>query len=106
MGKLTIKTRVSKNTDKVMQAFTEHSKKAIDKTVDSAIAKAKGLAPVETGALRDSIHAVEVDELNKSFGSDLPYAAAQEFGTATIAPHGFIMAAALEAKRELEQNIR
>ena len=53
------------------------------------VARAQDLAPVDTGALRDSITA-EVEAGVLTVGSDLPYAAAQEFGTARIPAHPYL----------------
>lgn len=50
---------------------------------------AKGRAPVETGALRDSISA-QADGLTARVYTDCPYAAAVEFGTARSAPQPFM----------------
>lgn len=50
---------------------------------------ARGLAPVDTGALRESIHISETPN-SLYVGSDLPYAMAVELGTLTRTPVGYL----------------
>jgi HK97 gp10 family phage protein len=61
-------------------------------------AEAKRLAPVETGHLRDEIHS-ELTAMAGTVISDVPYSAAQEYGTARQAGTAF-MRPALERYRE------
>ena len=60
----------------------------------SAAETAKQLAPVKTGRLRDSIGCTVTaspdGSLEAAVGSDVPYAAAQELGTARIAGKHFL----------------
>lgn len=53
---------------------------------------AKSLAPVKTGALRDSIH-VETKRGQSEVIADVEYAAAVEFGGTFTAPHPFMLPA-------------
>lgn len=64
----------------------EALRKAAREAGEAAAAEAKRLAPVKTGRLRDSIGFTVATEENGSvaavIGTDVPYAAAQELGTA------------------------
>lgn len=52
---------------------------------------AKQLAPVDTGTLRRSIHTeVAADGLSAAVGSDVEYAAAQEYGTSVMPPAPYL----------------
>lgn len=73
-------------------------------TGEIVVSRARQLAPVRTGALRDSIDYIilhgesgERSELRITIGE--PYGIYQEFGTRNISPHPFIRPALLEARR-------
>lgn len=51
--------------------------------------QARARAPVDSGALRESI-GVQVGELQARVATDCPYAAAVEFGTSRRAPNPFM----------------
>jgi HK97 gp10 family phage protein len=61
-------------------------RQAVDSAVRAGVEMAKALAPVRTGALRNSIRRLDeeagVDSLKVWYGSDLSYALAVEAGTA------------------------
>ena len=64
---------------------------------------AKGLAPVRTGALRDSITAsVETESLTAIIGSDLDYAIFVELGTRKQAPQPYLRQALSSSTTEIQ----
>lgn len=67
------------NSPEVLKALQDASILALKEIGEKATQYAKEKCPVDTGALRSSIDYV-VDDNNVSVGSDLPYAAAQEYG--------------------------
>lgn len=85
-------------------------------------AKAKMKAPIDTGALRNSIYVADQDNNNPPFESDetLPnpptnsvyvgpsveYAIYQELGTSFMSPQPFMIPALREVERDLEQSAR
>lgn len=62
---------------------------AIRSTARSIERSAKAMAPVLTGALRSSIGS-DVGALSATIGTDLYYAAYQEWGTSKMAPNPFM----------------
>lgn len=69
---------------------------AVDVYADDVAAKARSLAPVLTGALRDSIHVQGAggDAAEADVVADVPYAAYVEFGTSTRHAEPFLRPAA------------
>lgn len=65
-------------------AFVRNIQPDVEKELDAVgsemVTLAKSLAPVDTGALRDSIYA-RASGLELEFGNDVEYGAYQEFGT-------------------------
>lgn len=85
------------------KAVLEQAKKDTLELVEKKAAQvekdAKELAPVATGALRDSITSeVDKDELTARIGSDLDYALAVELGTARRAAKPYLRPALEKAK--------
>lgn len=75
----------------------------IVRTGDKVVARARQLAPVDTGALRESINYDVIRGDGDTFmqlviSIGVPYAIFQEFGTRNIPPHPFIRPALLEAR--------
>ncbi len=73
-------------------AFIEaNARTAVRKNADAIVRDAQALAPVDTGALRSSIHA-ETREAGKSaeIMVDVPYAAYVEYGTYKMAAQPFL----------------
>lgn len=62
----------------------------VRKTAFSIEARAKALAPVDTGALRNSIQTEIKGPLQATVGTNLEYAAYQEFGTRYQKGHPFM----------------
>lgn len=66
----------------------------VAKTAHDIEATAKSLAPVDTGALKNSIGS-DISALHAEIGPTVSYGIYQEFGTSRMAPHPF-MGPALE----------
>lgn len=71
----------------------------VRKTALDIEADAKGRAPVDTGALRNSIQTTMDGDLSASVGTNIEYAPFQEMGTHRMAAHPFMTPAA-EAHRQ------
>ena len=69
-------------------------------------AKAKALAPVDTGLLRNSIQTNIEGPLKATVGTSIEYAAYQEFGTRHQKGTPFLTPAADEQKKEFEKDVR
>ena len=68
--------------DEVLEAFDEACERALERCGNQAEGYAKDLAPVDTGALRNSIsHKVVDSEPAAYIGSNVEYAPYKEFGT-------------------------
>lgn len=63
---------------------------AVQATASDIETYAKVLAPVSTGALRDSITAQSDGDLSAVVGSDLDYAVYQEYGTSRMPAQPFL----------------
>lgn len=78
---------------------------ALDSLGADIKAEAQRLAPVDTGALRDSLDHEVADDANPTgkalyVFSDLDYSVYQEMGTSNVPPHPYLRPA-LEKKRRL-----
>ena len=74
----------------------------LHQTGDRIVSRAQQLAPVDTGALRNSISYIVAGEgLVRTLVIDvgMPYGIYQEYGTRNISPHPFIRPALLEIGR-------
>ena len=69
-------------------------------------ARAKQLAPVDTGLLRNSIQTDIKGPLKATVGTNVEYASHQEFGTRHQKGKPFLTPAADEQKKELEKDVR
>ena len=76
------------------------------KTAFSIEAKAKELAPVDTGVLRNSIQTKIESPTKATVGTNVEYAAHQEFGTRHQKGKPFLTPAADEAKKEFQKEVR
>jgi HK97 gp10 family phage protein len=85
--------RIIKNSPKVEQEIVEIAG-------EQAFTRAKNLAPVDTGALRDSI-TLKVEESEATISSSLEYAAPVEYGTSRQAAQPYMRPAAEEVRKEL-----
>lgn len=89
--------------DKVKQGVSDLIERNLIKAGERVVARAQQLAPVRTGALRNSIgYVVAINPGGKSVLSiqvRVPYGVYQEFGTRNIPPHPFIRPALNELPR-------
>ena len=69
---------------------------------ESIVIIAKVLAPVRTGALRDSIVAEMTGALTATAGTPITYAIYQEFGTRFMAAHPFLIPATDQVRGIIE----
>jgi len=74
---------------RAMEIVTAAAQKRVAEAADEGCLAAKARAPVETGALRNSISA-NVQGMTAVVYTDCPYAAAVEFGTSKRAPQPFM----------------
>lgn len=83
--------------DELAAQFEEQCKVAVQKAAFDIEARAKELAPVDTGNLRRSIHCeFAPDGLTGAVGTVVEYAVYQEFGTVKMPPHPYLRPAADE----------
>ena len=68
---------------------TVQARRVIAKTAHDIEGTAKQMAPVDTGAMRNSIGA-DVRGLSAEIGPTVSYAPYVEFGTSRMAPHAFM----------------
>lgn len=66
----------------------------VGKTVFDVEAQAKTRAPVDTGALRNSIHGTMTGPTEGEVSAGVDYAIYQEYGTRTMPAHPFMIPAA------------
>ena len=76
------------------------------KTAFKIEARAKQLAPVDTGLLRNSIQTDIKGPLKATVGTNVEYAPYQEFGTRHQKGKPFLTPAADEAKKEFEKDVK
>ena len=92
-----------------MKAYEQQARQVISTTLAEHAEKvaedAKALAPVDTGALRDSIEVVKVDDLNYQVVATAPYAIEVELGTAHQAAEPFLFPAAEANRAALKDNL-
>lgn len=78
----------------------------VRKTAFKIEAKAKALAPVDTGLLRNSIQTDVEGSLKATVGTNIEYAGYQEFGTRHQKGKPFLTPAADEQKKEFEADVK
>lgn len=81
------------------------SEAAVAKVAQDTAATARELAPVDTGALRDSIEATHEGSGAYDVGPSVSYAPFVEFGTSVMGPQPFMGPAADAHEAELEAAI-
>jgi phage gpG-like protein len=74
----------------IQQAIPDAVKATLDKSAQSAIQGAKDIVHVISGDLRDSIRVLEQGDNYIVVGSDLDYAADEEFGNSKRPPHPYL----------------
>lgn len=81
----------------------------LERTGDQVADRARDLAPVDTGELRDSIDARSGREGTVAYvdvGTTDPVGVYQEFGTSNMPPHAFMRPAVAEAPQRFGKGIR
>jgi HK97 gp10 family phage protein len=78
----------------------------VRKTAFSIEARAKQLAPFDTGLLRNSIQTNIESSSKATVGTNVEYAPYQEFGTRHQKGKAFLTPAADEVKKEFEKEVR
>lgn len=78
----------------------------VRKTAFKIEAKAKTLAPVDTGLLRNSIQTNIEGPLQATVGTPVEYAPYQEFGTRHQKGKPFLTPAADEAEKDFQSDVR
>ena len=91
--------RIASQIDRALSAIVRKNAFGIE-------AKAKALAPVDTGLLRNSIQTTGEGPLKASVGPNVEYAPHQEFGTRHQKGKPFLTPAADEQKKEFEKDVR
>lgn len=76
---------------KIAAGLTPQVTKVVVATGLAVEAEAKETAPVKTGNLRRSIHMQPIDPTHVEVGTDVEYAPYQEYGTANMSAHPFII---------------
>jgi HK97 gp10 family phage protein len=87
------RSQLVSNLTKIAQSAPEFAKEALLLTAADIVGVAKQLAPVLTGALKQSLGAAPVSSKEIHIGSDMPYAPFQEFGTGDMAAQPFLIPA-------------
>ena len=82
--------KVTSHVKEVIEAKNEAIARALEAIGIQAEGDVAELAPVDTGRLRDSItHEVDESEEAVYVGTNVEYAAYQEYGTSKMKPHPF-----------------
>jgi len=87
------------------QEIEDRCMEALQESLEEVETTAKNNAPVDSGALRDSIESQVVSNLMGTVGTDLHYAPFVEFGTSKQDAQGFFFAAAEQERVELPRRI-
>lgn len=99
MAKQAVTIQLTKEFDRLATLPAEVRRRlslAVRKSAADVEARAKVRAPVDTGALKNSIQARPVDELTSEVVVGVDYAAHQEFGTVKMAAHPYLRPAVEE----------
>lgn len=92
-----------------MKAYEQQARQVVSTTLaehaEQVAEYAKALAPVDTGALRDSIEVVKVDDLNYQIVATAEYAIDVELGTSRQAAEPFLFPAAEANRAALKDNL-
>lgn len=95
MPSITIKVDIVKNSFPGMPALLQAGlRAAVQKTVFDATAQAKGRAPVDTGALRNSIHGEMTGDTSGEVTAGVEYAPYVEYGTVHMGAQPYMHPAA------------
>lgn len=94
------------NLDRIASQLERAYSELIRKTAFSIEARAKQLAPVDTGLLRNSLQTKVDGPLKATVGTSVEYAQYQEFGTRFQKGKSFLTPAADSEKANFEKNVR
>src|SRR5512138_302462 len=92
--------------DAMAAGLPAKASQAVMKTAAAIEADAKDEAPVDTGALRNSIHTEKEDELTAVVSDGVEYGIYQELGTRKMAAQPFLIPAVERNVDTLIDNIR
>src|SRR5919109_1016212 len=93
-------------TDEEVATLEEDIRQIMENTGASIVDEARGLVPIRTGALYNSIYYdVDEDQLVLTTGAAASYAAFVELGTRRMAPRPFLVQAALEGQEDMNAEI-
>lgn len=88
---INVSVKVTSNAKKVISAKNDAIARALEAIGIQAEGDVAELAPVDTGRLRDSItHEVDESEEAVYVGTNVEYAAYQEYGTSKMKPHPYL----------------
>lgn len=91
------------NLAEVFRQIEVEMDRRLNSVADRAVELAKKLAPVDTGALRDSIQKVNTEINNFRIIATVPYAQFVELGTRKMRARPFLAPAMFFARKALEQ---
>ena len=94
------------NLPRIIPRVPKELAKLVRKTAFGIEAKAKALAPVDTGLLRNSIQTDVERPLKATIGTNVEYAPHQEFGTRHQKGKPFLTPAADEQRTEFEREVK
>jgi HK97 gp10 family phage protein len=98
--------QVKNNMPRIQSQLEKALSELIRKTAFSIEARAKSLAPVDTGLLRNSIQTEIKSPLHAVVGTNVEYAPHQEFGTRFQKGKPFMTPAVDAEKKEFEKRVR
>jgi HK97 gp10 family phage protein len=81
-------------------------REAVEESARELVADAKRRAPVDTGALRDSLHYTMTGPTEATAGDGVEYGIYQEFGTVHMPAQPFLVPATADAGRALSRRVR
>lgn len=97
--------RLRSDLTKIAKRMPLAASKALLKTAADLVDLTKQLAPVDTGALRDSYAALPLSSSRVLVGTDKDYAKFQEFGTSDMAPQPHLVPAFNQAEETFKANL-
>lgn len=100
---------VARRLSDIAEAIPRSVTAALNTEAEALRAEAKRRCPVQTGALKQSIHAdvtAKDTEASATVGSDLPYAAVVELGTVGRPPQAYLEPALRARKSTLTKHIQ
>lgn len=95
--------------DRGLERYEDDAERALDASTDGIVDRARALAPVDEGNLRDSIHKQAGQDANGPYVdvvADDEAAIYQEFGTSEMDANPFLRPAFAEAPAEFGSGLR